>query len=125
MKATLGIVGMAILVMASTSSAGDPAMVHYVANEGFLIEGGAKKLLIDALFDDGGFEKVDVDIAFLEYFDWSEETRAILDRRMNADRTVFMHLPPEPEKIEVISRRLELTFPNPVIFDTPLQIREF
>jgi cell wall assembly regulator SMI1 len=68
---------------------------------------------------------VDLDIVFLEYFDWSEETRAILDRWINADRTVFMHLPSEADEIETISQRLELTFPNPVIFDIPLQIREF
>ena len=105
-----------------------------VENLIYLIEVGGKRLLHvgDAvlsqnpeLFDDGVFEKVDLDIVFLEYFDSSEETRAILDRFMNIDRTVFMHLPTEADEIETISQQLELTSPNRVIFDTPLQIREF
>jgi L-ascorbate metabolism protein UlaG (beta-lactamase superfamily) len=37
--------------MASISTADHAAKVHYVANEGFLIEVGAEKVLIDALFD--------------------------------------------------------------------------
>ncbi|MEE4270247.1 MAG: hypothetical protein V2I67_01150 [Thermoanaerobaculales bacterium] len=120
--------------MASTSAAEDGAKVHYIANEGFLIEVGGKRLLHvgDAvlsqnseLFNDGVFEEVDLDVAFLEYFDWSEETRGILDRWMHVDRTVFMHLPTQADEIEDISKRLELTFPNKVIFDTPLQIKEF
>jgi L-ascorbate metabolism protein UlaG (beta-lactamase superfamily) len=105
-----------------------------VENLAYLIEFGGKKILHvgDAvlsqnaeLFDDGAFESVDVDIVFLEYFDWSEETRTVLDRWMNADHTVFMHLPTEAHEIESIFRRLELSFPNPVVFKTPLQIREF
>ena len=105
-----------------------------VENLIYLIEVGGKRLLHvgDAvlsqnpeLFSDGVFEKVDLDIVFLEYFDSSEETRAILDRLMNVDRTVFMHLPTEADEIETISKQLELTSPNRVIFDTPLQIREF
>jgi L-ascorbate metabolism protein UlaG (beta-lactamase superfamily) len=105
-----------------------------VENLVYLIEIGGKIILHvgDAvlsqnaeLFNDGAFESVDVDILFLEYFDWSEETRTVLDRWMNADYTVFMHLPTEADEIESISQRLGLTFPNPVVFDTPLQIREF
>jgi hypothetical protein len=68
---------------------------------------------------------VDLDIAFLEYFDWSEETKAILDRWISADHVVFMHLPTQVGEIEAISQRLELAFPNRVIFDTPLQARVF
>ncbi len=105
-----------------------------VENLIYLIEIGGKRLLHvgDAvlsqnpeLFNDGVFEKVDLDIAFLEYFDWSEETKAILDRWISADFVVFMHLPTQVDEIETISQRLELTYPNRVIFDTPLQIREF
>jgi len=105
-----------------------------VENLIYLIEVGGKRLLHvgDAvlsqnpdLFNDGVFEKVDLDIAFLEYFDWSEETKAILDRWISADHVVFMHLPTEADEIETISQGLELNSPNRVIFDTPLQIREF
>lgn len=105
-----------------------------VENLIYLIEVGGKRVLHvgDAvlsqnpeLFKGGIFEKVDFDIVFLEYFDWSEETRAILDRWMNADQTVFMHLPAEADEIESISQRLDLTVPNPVVFDMPLQSREF
>jgi len=105
-----------------------------VENLIYLIEVGGKRVLHvgDAvlsqnpeLFNDGVFEKVDLDVVFLEYFDSSEETRAILDRWMNIDRTVFMHLPAQADEIETISQELELTFPNRVIFDAPLQVREF
>jgi L-ascorbate metabolism protein UlaG (beta-lactamase superfamily) len=105
-----------------------------VENLVYLIEIGGKHILHvgDAvlsqnleLFKDGVFENVAFDIVFLEYFDWSEETKAVLDRWVNADHTVFMHLPREADEIESISQRLELTFPSPVVFDTPLQIREF
>jgi len=105
-----------------------------VENLIYLIEVDGKSLLHvgDAvlsqnpeLFNDGVFEKVDLDVAFIEYFDWSEETRAILDRWMNVDHTVFMHLPTEADEIEGISKGLELNPPNRVIFDTRLQIREF
>lgn len=105
-----------------------------VENLIYSIEIGGKKILHvgDAvlsqnpeMFKDEIFEKVDFDIVFLEYFDWSEETRAILDRWMNADHTVFMHLPAEADEVESISQRLDLTFPNPVVFDLPLQSREF
>ncbi len=105
-----------------------------VENLIYLIEvGGARFLHVgDAtlfqnpeLFNDGVFEKVDLDIVFLEYFDWSEETKTILDRWMNPDHVVFMHLPAQAGQIESISQRLERTFSNRVIFDTPLQARDF
>lgn len=96
-----------------------------VVGKRFLHVGDAVLSQNPELFNDGLFEKVDLDIVFLEYFDWSEETKAILDRWMNADRAVFMHLPTEAGEIESISQRLELTFPKRVVFDTPLQIREF
>jgi L-ascorbate metabolism protein UlaG (beta-lactamase superfamily) len=66
-----------------------------------------------------------IDFVFLEYFDWSEETKEILDRWMQPEHVIFMHLPPEPEKIDQIERRLEATFPNAVVFDEPLQMRTF
>jgi len=109
-------------------------MVNVAPSVIYLIEVGGKRLLHvgDAvlsqnpeLFNDGVFEKVDLHIVFLEYFDSSEETRAILDRWMNIDRTVFMHLPTQADEIETNSQQLELTFANRVIFDTLLQIREF
>ena len=105
-----------------------------VENLIYLIEvGGARFLHVgDAtlfqnpeLFNDGVFEKVDLDIVFLEYFDWSEETKTILDRWMNPDHVVFMHLPAQADQIESISQRLERTFSNLVIFDTPLQAKDF
>jgi L-ascorbate metabolism protein UlaG (beta-lactamase superfamily) len=105
-----------------------------VENLAYLIEVGSVRILHvgDAvlsqnpeLFNNGVFEKVDLDIAFLEYFDWSEETKAILDRWISADHVVFMHLPMQVGEIEAISQRLELAFPNRVIFDTPLQARDF
>jgi L-ascorbate metabolism protein UlaG (beta-lactamase superfamily) len=76
-------------------------------------------------FEEGLFPEVDVDIVFLEFFDWSDETKAILDRRMAPGHVVFMHLPPEKEKINQIRRRLASTFDNAVVFDEPGQERSF
>jgi L-ascorbate metabolism protein UlaG (beta-lactamase superfamily) len=91
----------------------------------FLHVGDATLAQNPELFNDGIFEKVDLDIVFLEYFDWSEETKTILDRWMHPDHVVFMHLPTEAGEIESISQRLERTFSNRVIFDTPLQAEDF
>jgi L-ascorbate metabolism protein UlaG (beta-lactamase superfamily) len=71
------------------------------------------------------FPEGTIDFVFLEYFDWSEETKAILDRWMQPEHVVFMHLPAEPEKIDQIERRLGSIFPNAVVFDEPLQVRTF
>ena len=76
-------------------------------------------------FEKGLFEEQKIDIVFLEFFDWSDETKDVLDRWMTPDHAVFMHLPPEPEKIDQIERRLEATFPKAVVFDEPLQMRTF
>ncbi len=46
------------------------------------------------------------DVAFLEYFDWSEETRELLDRWVRPERIVFMHLPTDAEKIEALDAHL-------------------
>ena len=49
----IGSVGLALIVAAIGGAADVPtASVLYVANEGFLVEAGGKKVLIDALFDD-------------------------------------------------------------------------
>jgi len=77
------------------------------------------------LFEEGRFPEVDVDIAFLEFFDWSDETKTILDRWMTPDRVVFMHLPPQKDQIDKIKRRLSSTFANAIVFDEPGQAREF
>lgn len=71
------------------------------------------------------FSKGAIDFVFLEFFDWSEETKAILDRWVQPDHIVFMHLPTEQEKIEAIEQRLASIFPNAVVFDQPLQVRSF
>ena len=76
-------------------------------------------------FDDGGFPKTEIDIAFLEYFDWSDETRAILDEWMTPDHIVFMHLPPNKEKIEQLTQHLQKKFPEGFLFAEPLQVKEF
>jgi L-ascorbate metabolism protein UlaG (beta-lactamase superfamily) len=72
-------------------------------------------------FEKGLFEKQEIDIVFLEFFDWSDETKAVLDRWMTPRHTVFMHLPPEPEKINAIEARLLQTFPNAVVFAEPME----
>jgi L-ascorbate metabolism protein UlaG (beta-lactamase superfamily) len=66
-----------------------------------------------------------IDIVFLEFFDWSEETKAILDRWIQPDHVVFMHLPREKEKIAAIEQNLLATFPNAVVFAEPLEERIF
>jgi L-ascorbate metabolism protein UlaG (beta-lactamase superfamily) len=76
-------------------------------------------------FDAGHFPKQEIDIVFLEFFDWSEETRGVLERWMTPDHVVFMHLPPEPQKIEQLTAHLSGLFPNAVVFDEPLQVKTF
>jgi L-ascorbate metabolism protein UlaG (beta-lactamase superfamily) len=66
-----------------------------------------------------------MDFVFLEYFDWSDETREILQQRMKPDHVVFMHLPREPEKIERLDHHLSDKFPGAVIFREQLQVRTF
>ncbi len=73
------------------------------------------------LFSDGRFENEKIDIVFLEFFDWSDETKAVLDRWMTPDDIVFMHLPPDPEKILKIEARLLQQFPNAVVFAEPME----
>lgn len=73
------------------------------------------------LFEEEGFEKKKIDIVFLEFFDWSDETKSILDQWMTPDHVVFMHLPPDPEKIRQIEAHLREKFPNAVIFAEPME----
>jgi len=72
-------------------------------------------------FEEGGFQKKKIDIVFLEFFDWSDETKSILDQWMTPDHVVFMHLPPEPEKIRQIEAHLLEKFPNAVVFAEPIE----
>ena len=77
------------------------------------------------LFETGGFEKKKIDIVFLEYFDWTEETKAVLDQWMTPDHVVFMHLPPETEKIHQIEAHLAQKFPSAVVFVEPMEEKVF
>ena len=76
-------------------------------------------------FEGGGFQKSKIDIVFLEFFDWSDETKAVLDRWMTPDHVVFMHLPPDPEKIKGIEAHLLEKFPNAVVFAQPMEEMAF
>jgi L-ascorbate metabolism protein UlaG (beta-lactamase superfamily) len=76
-------------------------------------------------FEDGHLDPEPVNIAFLEFFDWSEETKAVLDRWWKPEHVIFMHLPPEREKIEALRERLSGIFLNAVVFDTPLESMTF
>lgn len=74
-------------------------------------------------FTDENFPKQKVTVAFLEYFDWSEETKEILQDRMSPDHVVFMHLPPQKEQIEKIARRVAEIYPNAFVFREPMETR--
>jgi L-ascorbate metabolism protein UlaG (beta-lactamase superfamily) len=76
-------------------------------------------------FEDGHFTKQKIDVLFLEFFDWSDETRAIIDQWMTPGTIVFMHLPPQPEKIEALRAHLEEKFPEAFLFSEPLQVEKF
>ena len=104
-----------------------------VENVAYLIEIGGLRLLHvgDAALplsreylESDRFPKAKIDIVFLEYFDWSEETKEILEL-MRPDHIVFMHLPPQPEKIERLTGHLSGKFPNAVLFQEPLERRSF
>jgi L-ascorbate metabolism protein UlaG (beta-lactamase superfamily) len=72
------------------------------------------------VFEQGRFQKKKIDIVFLEFFDWSEETKSVLDQWMTPDHVVFMHLPQNPEKIRQIEAHLFEKFPNAVVFAEPM-----
>jgi L-ascorbate metabolism protein UlaG (beta-lactamase superfamily) len=65
-----------------------------------------------------------LDIAFVEFFDLSEQTGELLTGRLPTDRIVFMHLPREKEQIEMLTAKLQAEFPNAVIFQRPGESRE-
>ena len=77
------------------------------------------------LFEEGGFEKKQIDVVFLEYFDWSDDTKAVLDQWMTPHHVVFMHLPPDAEKIRQIEAHLLQKFPNAVVFVEPTEVKVF
>jgi L-ascorbate metabolism protein UlaG (beta-lactamase superfamily) len=74
-------------------------------------------------FTDEQFPRQKVNVAFLEYFDWSEETKEILQDRMSPDHVVFMHLPPQKEQIEKIARRVAELYPSAFVFREPMETR--
>jgi L-ascorbate metabolism protein UlaG (beta-lactamase superfamily) len=105
-----------------------------VANVAYLIEVEGRRVLHvgDAVleqsrefFEGGGFPDGGVDVAFLEYFDQSMPTREILDRWIRADHIVFMHLPPENDRIEALSKTLSILFPGSRVFREPMQSTSF
>jgi L-ascorbate metabolism protein UlaG (beta-lactamase superfamily) len=105
-----------------------------VQNLVYLVEAGGRKFLHTgdavfsqslALFEDDRFQKVDLDLAFLEYFDWSDETAQVLRDWMTPDHIVFMHLPRESDKIEQLDDHLKGKFPQAVLFREPMEVRTF
>lgn len=105
-----------------------------VVNMGYLIEAdGARVFHVgDAVleqsrgfFENGGFPDGGVNIAFLEYFDQSAPTREILDQWVQPEHIVFMHLPPENDQIEAISKNLSTLFPGSRVFQEPMQSTSF
>jgi len=77
------------------------------------------------LFEQDRFQKKKIGIVFLEFFDWSDETKSVLDQWMTPDHVVFMHLPPDPEKIRQIEAHLLEKFPNAVVFAEPMEKKVF
>lgn len=102
-------------------------LIYLVEVDGvrFLHVGDAVLSQNPEFFGEGHFEERKIDIVFLEFFDWSDETRAILDAWMSPETIIFMHLPPEPEKIEQIAEHLQKKFPEAFLFSEPLQVEEF
>jgi len=76
-------------------------------------------------FTGESFPKQDVRVAFLEYFDWSDETQEILHSRLSPDHVVIMHLPPQAEQIEELARRLIEVYPNAFVFRKPMEAHSF
>lgn len=107
---------------------------EHVENLAYVIEMGDARLLHvgDAVLplnreylESERFPEEKMNIVFLEFFDWSSETRSILERRFEPDHVVFMHLPPQEEVIESLAGRLTERFPEAVIFRKPLESRSF
>jgi L-ascorbate metabolism protein UlaG (beta-lactamase superfamily) len=101
-------------------------LVYLVELEGFTMLHVGDAVLPQnlELFEEGRFSKRAIDVVFLEFFDWTAETKAILDQWMTPDHVVFMHLPPEKEKIRQIEARLLETFPNAIVFAEPMDKKQ-
>ncbi|MCP5112912.1 MAG: MBL fold metallo-hydrolase [bacterium] len=77
------------------------------------------------MFENDLFHKVDLDLVFVEFFDWSEETARVFKDWMTPDHIVFMHLPREQNQINAIEARLQARFPQAVLFLEPMEVRGF
>ena len=99
-------------------------LVEY-ADVALLHVGDAVLPLNREYFEAEPFSKKKLEFVFLEYFDWSDETKEILQLSMKPDHIIFMHLPPVPEKIEQLTRHLLEKFPNTVVFQEQMQLRTF
>jgi L-ascorbate metabolism protein UlaG (beta-lactamase superfamily) len=103
-----------------------------VENLAYLVEiGGVKFIhLGDAFlrenqdyFDGRRFAKRQIDLVFLE--GWSDETLEVMQKWMSPRKVIFMHMPPEPEKIERLSAYLTSKLPNAVVFRERMESRSF
>jgi L-ascorbate metabolism protein UlaG (beta-lactamase superfamily) len=103
-----------------------------VENLAYLVEAGGAKLMHfgDAFlrenqdyFDGKGFQKNRIDLVFLE--GWSDETLAIIKDLMSPEAVIFMHMPPEPDRLEGIARHVSSKLPEAIVFREMMERRSF
>jgi L-ascorbate metabolism protein UlaG (beta-lactamase superfamily) len=94
-----------------------------VENLAYLVEiSGAKFVHIgDAFlrensefFDHEFFAKQKIDLVFME--GWSDESLALLDEWMSPGEVVFMHLPADKERVDLIADYIHTKLPNAMFF---------
>lgn len=112
---------------------GEPKNKHEtVENLAFIVEVGGVTFmhLGDAFlrenrdyFEGPRFRKRQIDLLFME--EWSDETLTTMRASLHPRKVVFMHLPPQPEKIERLVGYLTSEIPEAVVFRAPMESRSF
>jgi L-ascorbate metabolism protein UlaG (beta-lactamase superfamily) len=103
-----------------------------VENLAYLITMGNRKILHlgDAAltvnrdyFQGLGLQDRKVDVACLEFFDTSPESREIISRSIRPGHLVFMHLPAEEEEVDRIRTFIEAEFLGAQVYRTSMESR--
>lgn len=66
-----------------------------------------------------------MDVLFVEYYDRSEKMAEVLTKHIRPKNIVFMNLPTDRNKKEVIAKEISKSFPRAVVFMKSMETRKF